>query len=96
MAAGAQYFPRLGEKDWLTTVNRDVRSVRDSVGFCDVSTLGKIELRGADVGVFLDRLYINTFSTLPVGRVRYGMMLCEDGFALDDGTVVRLTDDVFS
>ena len=91
----AQYFPMLGEKDWLTTVNREVRSVRDSVGFCDVSTLGKIELRGADVGVFLDRLYINTFSTLPVGRVRYGMMLREDGFALDDGTVARLTDDCF-
>jgi len=91
----AQYFPRPGEKDWLTTVNREVRSVRDSVGFCDVSTLGKIELRGADVGAFLDRLYINTFSTLPVGRVRYGMMLREDGFALDDGTVARLADDCF-
>ena len=91
----AQYFPRLGEKDWLTTVNREVRSVRESVGFCDVSTLGKIELRGADVGAFLDRLYVNTFSTLPVGRARYGMMLREDGFALDDGTVARLADDCF-
>jgi glycine cleavage system aminomethyltransferase T len=69
--------------------------VRESVGFCDVSTLGKIELRGPDASVFLDRLYINTFSTLPVGRVRYGMMLREDGFALDDGTVARLADDCF-
>jgi methylglutamate dehydrogenase subunit C len=91
----AQYFPTPGEKDWLTTVNREVRSVRESVGWCDVSTLGKIELRGGDVGVFLDRIYINTFSTLPVGRVRYGMMLREDGFALDDGTVARLADDCF-
>ena len=91
----AQYFPGPGETDWLTTVSREVRSVRESVGFCDVSTLGKIELRGPDAGVFLDRLYINTFSTLPVGRVRYGMMLREDGFALDDGTVARLADDGF-
>ena len=91
----AQYFPRPGETDWLTTVSREVRSVRESVGFCDVSTLGKIELRGPDAGAFLDRLYINTFSTLPVGRVRYGMMLREDGFALDDGTVARLADDRF-
>ncbi len=91
----AQYFPRPGETDWLTTVNREVRSVRESVGFCDVSTLGKIELRGADVSAFLDRLYVNTFSTLPVGRARYGMMLREDGFALDDGTVARLADDCF-
>jgi heterotetrameric sarcosine oxidase alpha subunit len=91
----AQYFPGPGETDLLTTVTREVRSVRESVGFCDVSTLGKIELRGPDAGVFLDRLYINTFSTLPVGRVRYGMMLREDGFALDDGTVARLADDCF-
>jgi methylglutamate dehydrogenase subunit C len=89
----AQYFPRSGENDWLETVNREVRSVREHVGFCDVSTLGKIELQGADVGAFLDRLYINTFSTLPVGRARYGLMLREDGFALDDGTVSRLADD---
>ena len=90
----AQYFPKLGE-NWLQTVSREVRSVRDGVGFCDVSTLGKIELQGADVGTFLDRLYINAFSTLPVGRVRYGLMLREDGFAFDDGTVSRLADDRF-
>jgi len=91
----AQYFPAAGESDWLATVNREVRSVRESVGFCDVSTLGKIEVRGADVGVFLDRLYVNTFSTLPVGRARYGVMLREDGFVLDDGTVSRLAEDCF-
>ena len=91
----AQYFPRAGESDWLETVAREVRAVRADVGFCDVSTLGKIEVQGADVGTFLDRLYINTFSTLPVGRARYGLMLREDGFALDDGTVSRLGDDRF-
>jgi sarcosine oxidase subunit alpha len=91
----AQYFPRAGDKDWLEAVSREVNAVRQDVGFCDVSTLGKIELHGADVGVFLDRLYINTFSTLPVGRARYGLMLREDGFVLDDGTVSRLTDDCY-
>lgn len=91
----AQYFPRSGDKDWLETASREVRGVREGVGFCDVSTLGKIELQGPDVGIFLDRLYVNTFSTLPVGRVRYGLMLREDGFALDDGTVTRLDDNRF-
>ena len=43
----AQYFPRSGEKDWLETVSREVRTVRSAVGFCDVSTLGKIEVHGA-------------------------------------------------
>jgi methylglutamate dehydrogenase subunit C len=57
---------------------------------CDVSTLGKIEIEGADAAVFLDRLYTNTFSTLPVGKSRYGLMLREDGFVMDDGTTSRL------
>jgi methylglutamate dehydrogenase subunit C len=91
----AQYYPRAGEPDWLATVTREVQTVRAAVGFCDVSTLGKIEVQGPDAAAFLDRLYINTMSTLPVGRVRYGVMLREDGFVLDDGTVARLAADRF-
>ena len=91
----AQYFPHSGDKDWLETVSREVRGVREHVGFCDVSTLGKIELQGPDAGAFLDRLYINSFSSLPVGRTRYGLMLREDGFVLDDGTVSRMGDERF-
>jgi sarcosine oxidase subunit alpha len=91
----AQYFPRPGERDWLETVSREVRAVRENVGFCDVSTLGKIELQGKDAGAFLDRLYVNTFSTLAPNRARYGLMLREDGFAFDDGTVSRLAGDRF-
>jgi heterotetrameric sarcosine oxidase alpha subunit len=91
----AQYFPRPGERDWLETVSREVRTVRTAVGFCDVSTLGKIDVQGPDATAFLDRLYINTFSTLAVGRTRYGAMLREDGFVLDDGTTSRLADDRF-
>ncbi len=89
----AQYFPRPGEASWLDTVKREVTTVRGAVGFCDVSTLGKIDVQGPDAGTFLDRLYINTFSTLAVGRARYGLMLREDGFAFDDGTTSRLADD---
>ena len=91
----AQYYPRTGEKDWLETVNREVRATRGSVGVCDVSTLGKIEIEGADAGAFLDRVYANTFSTLPVGKARYGLMLREDGFVMDDGTTSRLSPERF-
>jgi heterotetrameric sarcosine oxidase alpha subunit len=86
----AQYYPKPGEKDWLETVNREVAATRASVGVCDVSTLGKIEIEGTDAGTFLDRVYTNTFSTLPVGKARYGLMLREDGFVMDDGTTSRL------
>jgi heterotetrameric sarcosine oxidase alpha subunit len=89
----AQYFPRPGEAGWFETVRREVQTVRSAVGFCDVSTLGKIDVHGPDAGAFLDRLYINAFSNLPVGRARYGVMLREDGIAFDDGTTSRLAND---
>ena len=64
--------------------------VRGAVGVCDVTTLGKIDVQGPDAARLLDRVYANTISTLAVGRVRYGLMLREDGFVMDDGTVARL------
>ena len=88
----ALYYPRAGEEP-QDAVNREVAMVRTQVGVCDVSTLGKIDVQGTDAGAFLDRVYANTFSTLPVGKARYGLMLREDGFVLDDGTTARLADD---
>ncbi|WP_425071985.1 sarcosine oxidase subunit alpha family protein [Sagittula sp. S175] len=86
------YFPVRGEKHWRPACDREVTMVRERVGVCDVSTLGKIDLQGADVGRFLDLVYTNTFSTLKPGRTRYGLMLREDGFVMDDGTTARLSD----
>jgi sarcosine oxidase subunit alpha len=88
----ALYYPRSGEAA-QDAVNREVATVRGQVGICDVSTLGKIDVQGRDAGTFLDRVYANTFSTLPVGKARYGLMLREDGFVLDDGTTARLAED---
>ena len=84
------YFPKPGETTWRQSCDREVLMVRSSVGVADVSTLGKIDIQGPDAARFLDFVYTNTFSTLPVGRVRYGLMLREDGFVLDDGTTARL------
>jgi heterotetrameric sarcosine oxidase alpha subunit len=90
-----QWFTKLGEADWLQSVTREVEAVRSAVGVCDVSTLGKIDIKGPDAGTFLDRVYINTFSTLPVGKARYGVMLREDGFVMDDGTSARFAPEHF-
>lgn len=84
------YFPRNGEKTWRQSCDREVMMVRDAVGVCDVSTLGKIDVQGRDAERFLDFVYSNMMSTLKVGRVRYGLMLREDGFVMDDGTCARL------
>ena len=86
------YFPKPGESTWREACDREVNMVRQAVGVADVSTLGKIDIQGRDAGRFLDFVYTNAFSTLPVGRVRYGLMLREDGLVLDDGTSARLGD----
>ncbi len=71
---------------------REARAVRENVGIVDVSTLGKIDVQGPDAALFLDRVYANSFSSLPIGRARYGVMLRDDGFVLDDGTCWRLDE----
>ena len=91
----AEWYTRPGERTWLESCNREVLAVREAVGVCDVSTLGKIDIQGPDAGAFLDRVYVNTFSTLAIGRARYGVMLREDGFVFDDGTTSRLAEDHF-
>jgi sarcosine oxidase subunit alpha len=73
----------------------EARHVRGHVGITDVSTLGKLEVHGPDAAAFLDFIYANTFSSLPVGRARYGIMLREDGMMLDDGTTARLGREQF-
>ncbi|MEY9627129.1 sarcosine oxidase subunit alpha family protein [Sinorhizobium fredii] len=89
------WFAREGEQSWRESVDREVVNVRQNVGLCDVSTLGKIEIFGRDAAEFLNRVYCNGFLSLPVGKARYGIMLREDGFIYDDGTTSRLGDEHF-
>ncbi len=63
-----QWYARPGEADGNAIINREIRTVRSAVGLCDVSTLGKIDIQGADAAAFLDRVYCNRITTLPVGR----------------------------
>jgi len=90
----AQYFPRAGE-DWFAATMREAKTVRAAVGICDVTTLGKIDIQGPDAARFLELVYTNSWQNLAVGRVRYGLMLREDGFVMDDGTCARLGDTHF-
>ncbi len=90
----AQYYAKRGEA-MMEAINREVLAVRTSVGMVDVSTLGKIEIQGRDAAEFLERVYINRWTNLKVGRCRYGFMLREDGFILDDGTTTRTAENSF-
>ncbi len=74
---------------------REAGDVRAGVGIADVSTLGKIMVQGPDAAELLNRVYVNGFAKLPVGKARYGVMLRDDGFVFDDGTTWRLSDTDF-
>ena len=90
----AQYYPRPGET-MMQSIWREAKHVRNHVGIVDVSPLGKIEVQGRDAAEFLERVYINRWKKLAVGRARYGLMLREDGVVLDDGTTTRIAENEF-
>lgn len=88
MDAGNWKRPQL-----YTSLDEEYAAVRERAGLIDVSTLGKIDLRGKDVARFLEFIYPNRFENLKVGRVRYGVICDDAGILLDDGTIARLADD---
>jgi sarcosine oxidase, subunit alpha len=90
----ARYFPRTDE-DMHAAVARECVAVRNTCGIFDASTLGKIEVVGPGAAEFLNRLYVNNWSNLGVGRSRYGILLREDGFIFDDGVIARIATDRF-
>lgn len=82
------YYSWAGENVSAAYV-QEMRVVREAVGISDVSTLGKIDVQGPDAAEFLDRIYVNGFAKLPIGRARYGVMLNDAGMIFDDGTTTR-------
>lgn len=90
----AHYFPEPGE-DMHAAVNRECVTTRSAVGLFDASTLGKIELCGPDAAEFLERMYLNPWKKLEIGRARYGILCNEAGFVIDDGVIGRLAEDRF-
>jgi sarcosine oxidase subunit alpha len=90
----AHHFPHPGESE-ADAVARECRAVRQRAGLFDGSTLGKIEVVGPDAARFLERMYTNSWARLAPGRCRYGVMLSEAGFMLDDGVIGRLAPDRF-
>ncbi len=88
------FYPRPGE-DMRAALHRECLAARTGVGVLDASTLGKIDIQGRDAAEFLNRIYTNTWTTLAVGRIRYGFMCGEDGMVFDDGTTTRLAENRF-
>ena len=90
----ARYYPQGGE-DMPAAVARECLAVRSAAGIFDATTLGKIEVVGPDAAEFMNRMYVNAWTKLGVGRCRYGVLCREDGFVMDDGVVGRIAPDRF-
>lgn len=85
------YFAREGETITEAYI-REATTTRETVGLCDVTSLGKIAIQGPDATEFINRIYSNAFAKLPVGKARYGIMLRDDGIVMDDGTTWRFSE----
>jgi len=93
--AGVWLRPRYykqGNENLFEASKREAKNVRANVGVCDVTTLGKIDIKGPDAAELLNRVYTNAWLKLPVGKARYGVMLREDGIVMDDGTTTRISE----
>ena len=96
--AGLWLRPRYYKQDNESleeAAKREANNVRKNVGVCDVTSLGKIDIKGPDTAEFLNRIYTNAWMKLPVGKARYGVMLREDGIVFDDGTTTRISENNF-
>jgi len=89
-----RYYKK-GNENLLEASTREARNVRKNVGVCDVTSLGKIDIKGTDSAEFLNRVYTNAWMKLPIGKGRYGVMLREDGIVFDDGTTTRISENHF-
>jgi sarcosine oxidase subunit alpha len=87
----ARYYKQDNET-MLDAAKREATNVRNNVGVCDVTSLGKIDIKGPDTAEFLNRVYTNAWAKLPIGKARYGVMLREDGIVFDDGTTTRISE----
>jgi sarcosine oxidase subunit alpha len=83
---------RINGRDRESAVAVEMAAVRHAAGVFDASPLGKIEVTGPDAGAFLNRFYVSNLSTLKPGRVRYSVMLRDDGVVFDDGVVTCVAD----
>lgn len=92
---GAWKRPAYYGIDMQAAIEREVHAVRNRVGLFDASPIGKIEVKGPDAAEFLNRIYLNTVPTLQLGKIRYGLMLTENGSIFDDGVFIRIANDHF-
>lgn len=83
-----------GRAPFFEQVGREHRAVRERVALFDLTSFGKIDVRGPGALALLQRLADNDVDR-PVGSVVYTQFLNRRGGIESDLTVTRLADDAF-
>jgi len=73
----------------------EYNAIRNASALIDVSPLFKYRLTGPDAVRLVDRVITRDAFTLAVGQVCYTPWCDEHGKVIDDGTVTRLSEEVF-
>ena len=70
-------------------------AVREHVGLFDVSHMGEVTVRGRDAERYVNHIFTNDVTSMPVGKILYGMMCYDDGGTVDDLLVYKMGEQDF-
>jgi aminomethyltransferase len=70
-------------------------NTRRNVGVQDLSTMGKMDIKGPDAEALVNHVIVNDAAAMKPGQVRYSTVCREDGGIMDDLTVFRLAPEHF-
>ncbi|WP_209326020.1 glycine cleavage system aminomethyltransferase GcvT [Brevibacterium renqingii] len=71
------------------------RAVREAAGIFDLSHMGEVRITGTDAAAFLDYAFVAKYSKMKIGKARYGVIVNEGGYILDDLITYRIGDEEF-
>ena len=91
IALGARMVPFAG---WNMPVQYrgildEAKTVREHAGLFDLGHMGRVKVHGPQAEEYLQRLQTNDVASIKPGRIRYAMLLNEEGMTQDDILVYR-------
>ncbi len=78
-----------------TNIVDEHQAVRQQCGVFDVSHMGEVLISGAEAEPYVNHIFTNDVTSMPVGKILYGMMCYEDGGVVDDLLVYKMADQCF-
>ena len=71
------------------------QAVRQSCGVFDVSHMGEVLITGPDAERYVNHIFTNDVTSMPAGKILYGMMCYENGGVVDDLLVYKCGENEF-